>query len=174
MTEAVFITPVGPLRLIAHNERLLYCNWDSDDCLSKLLKIRNHVINNLDTDNNRDEIERKVMEETEAQLAEYFEGKRRVFNLPIEAVGTGFQKNVWKALSEIGYGETLSYSEIARMTGNPKSVRAVANACGANPCAVILPCHRVITHNNTLGGYTGGSYRKRFLLELENAHINFF
>jgi methylated-DNA-[protein]-cysteine S-methyltransferase len=102
-----------------------------------------------------------------AQLREYFAGELRDFEVSTSASGTPFQLRVWKALTTIPYGETRSYGEIARQIRNPKAVRAVGRANGANPIAVIVPCHRVIGANGTLTGYGGGLDRKEKLLKLE-------
>lgn len=107
----------------------------------------------------------------ELQLREYLAGERRVFELPLDPVGTAFQRQVWDALWDIPYGEVTSYGEIARRIGNPKSVRAVGAANGANPIAVILPCHRVIGSDGSLTGYGGGLPLKRKLLELEGVQL---
>ena len=101
------------------------------------------------------------------QLEEYFSGDRREFELPISAVGTEFQQQVWKALTTIPYGETWSYQDLANAIGNPKAVRAVGLANGKNPVSVIVPCHRVIGKNGKLTGYAGGVERKAKLLKLE-------
>ena len=101
------------------------------------------------------------------QLEEYFSGDRREFDLPISAVGTEFQQQVWKALTTIPYGETWSYQDLANAIGNPKAVRAVGLANGKNPVSVIVPCHRVIGKNGKLTGYAGGVERKAKLLKLE-------
>lgn len=103
------------------------------------------------------------------QLDEYFAGDRRAFDLPLALRGTPFQRRVWTALQEIPWGETASYADIARGVGSPKGMRAVGGANGRNPIAIIVPCHRVIAADGTLGGYGGGLERKRFLLELEGA-----
>lgn len=105
----------------------------------------------------------------EKELAEYFAGKRRDFSVPLSPVGTQFQKNVWEVLRQIPYGTTRSYQEQANILGNPKAVRAVANANGLNKISIIIPCHRVIGTNGTLTGYGGGIWRKQKLLELEKA-----
>ena len=105
----------------------------------------------------------------EDELAEYFAGKRRDFSVPLSPVGTQFQKNVWEVLRQIPYGTTRSYQEQANILGNPKAVRAVANANGLNKISIIIPCHRVIGTNGTLTGYGGGIWRKQKLLELEKA-----
>jgi methylated-DNA-[protein]-cysteine S-methyltransferase len=102
------------------------------------------------------------------QLDEYFAKKRTTFDLPLALSGTDFQKQVWLALAEIPYGETISYAELARWVGRPQAFRAVGQANGANPIPVILPCHRVIAADGTIGGYGGGLPTKRLLLALES------
>lgn len=102
------------------------------------------------------------------QLDEYFAGKRREFNLPILTSGTPFQEAVWRELRKIPYGETASYSEIARAIGRPRAFRAVAQACHVNPIAIIIPCHRVIGADGSLTGYAAGLEIKRQLLGLEH------
>jgi AraC family transcriptional regulator of adaptative response/methylated-DNA-[protein]-cysteine methyltransferase len=107
----------------------------------------------------------------EAELAEYFSGKRRDFDLPIAEPGTPFQERVWTELRAIPYGETRSYGELARAVGDAAAVRAVAQANGRNRIAILVPCHRVIGADGGLGGYGGGVWRKRRLLEIEGAII---
>ncbi len=101
------------------------------------------------------------------QLREYFEGKRKTFDIPYEMHGTEFQKKVWRALCDIPYGETRSYKEIAIAVGNEKASRAVGMANNRNPIGIIVPCHRVIGASGKLVGYAGGLEMKQFLLELE-------
>lgn len=101
------------------------------------------------------------------QLAEYFRGERRVFDLPLACPGTAFQEKVWALLLQIPYGETWSYQELAGRAGNIKASRAVGTANGMNPISIVIPCHRVINANGALGGYGGGVWRKRLLLDLE-------
>ena len=103
------------------------------------------------------------------QLEEYFHGTRHVFDLPLDLQGSPFQLKVWNELLKIPYGQTISYIELARRTGNVKAVRAVGGANGHNPVSVIVPCHRVIGFNGRLVGYRGGLRRKKYLLELEHA-----
>ncbi|MEJ5103730.1 bifunctional transcriptional activator/DNA repair enzyme AdaA [Chryseobacterium sp. MYb328] len=105
----------------------------------------------------------------EQELSEYFDGKRTEFTVPLSPVGTAFQKQVWEILQQIPYGGTRSYQEQAEILGNPKSVRAVANANGLNKISILIPCHRVIGSNGQLTGYGGGIWRKQKLLELEQA-----
>lgn len=106
-----------------------------------------------------------------AQLAGYFAGRRRTFELDLAPAGTPFQLDVWNALREIPYGEAIPYSELARRIGRPKSVRAVGAANGANPIPIIIPCHRVIGANGTLTGYGGGIEKKQWLLALEGLRL---
>ena len=101
------------------------------------------------------------------QLGEYFAGKRFEFDLPLAPVGTAFQRTVWRQLQQIPYGETISYGELARRVGNPKASRAVGSANGANPLPIVIPCHRVIAGDGTLGGFGGGLPTKQALLALE-------
>ena len=109
-----------------------------------------------------------------AQLTEYFAGERKLFDVDLAPDTTPFQSAVLDALLEIPYGETRSYREIAEQIGNPKAVRAVGGANGANPIPIIIPCHRVIGSNGTLTGFGGGLDSKRFLLDLETSHSGLF
>ena len=113
----------------------------------------------------------QAFEEVRAQLTDYFAGRRTSFNLPLQLDGTTFQREVWHGLLEIGYGETISYGELARRIGRPRAVRAVGLANGRNPIAVIVPCHRVIGADGTLTGYGGGLESKRLLLDLESRRL---
>jgi len=102
------------------------------------------------------------------QLASYFKGALKEFNLQLNPQGTDFQKKVWKKLEEIPYGSTTSYLQLSRDLGDEKAIRAVAAANGKNPLWIIVPCHRVIGSDGSLTGYAGGLYRKKWLLDLEN------
>lgn len=106
-----------------------------------------------------------------AELAEYFRGERRAFEVPLHAPGTPFQMRVWAELLRIPSGSTTSYARIARAIGRPSAVRAVAGANGDNRIAIVIPCHRVIGSDGSLTGYGGGLWRKKKLLELE-AHVD--
>ena len=101
------------------------------------------------------------------QLIQYFNGQRRIFELPLNQTGTAFQQDVWSILTQIPFGKTISYLDLARKTGDTKATRAVANANGRNNIAIIVPCHRVIGSTGELTGYAGGLWRKKWLLELE-------
>ena len=105
------------------------------------------------------------------QLDEYFEGKRKSFDIPLDLVGTEFQKQVWISLLKIPYGCTITYAKQAELVGKPTAVRAVANANGKNKISIILPCHRVIGTNGSLTGYGGGIERKKKLLDFEKKNI---
>lgn len=108
-----------------------------------------------------------ITAEAERQLTEYFNRKRKRFELPLCLNGTDFQIRVWKALAEIPYGETRSYAETAAAAGNPKACRAAGNAVGKNPFLIVLPCHRVIASDGTLGGFSADINIKKYLLEFE-------
>ncbi len=118
-----------------------------------------------------DERPSKVLDRAAGQLAEYFAGRRRTFDLPLGPRGTGFQALVWRALTRIPYGETRSYGELARSIGRPAASRAVGAANGRNPISIIVPCHRVIASNGALTGYAGGLAAKRWLLDHEAATL---
>jgi methylated-DNA-[protein]-cysteine S-methyltransferase len=117
--------------------------------------------------------ESKILNETKTQLEEYLQGKRSAFSIPLDMQGTPFQMEVWKQLIKIPYGETLSYSELARQIKRDQAVRAVGTANGKNPLCIIIPCHRVIAANGTLGGYSGGLELKKKLLTLEQNKLSF-
>lgn len=102
-----------------------------------------------------------------AQLAEYFDGGRQAFDLPLAPLGTEFQVRVWEQLRQIPYGQTRSYGQIAAALGQPGASRAVGLANGRNPISIVVPCHRVVGASGALTGYAGGPERKRFLLDLE-------
>jgi len=148
-------TPVGELKLVASERGLAGILWKNDDP---------HGTRFLPQ--TRDEAH-PILIEAERQLREYFAGGRRCFTLPLDFVGTEFQKKVWNALVAIPFGETRSYSEIARQIGHPQAVRAVGAANGRNPISIVAPCHRVIGANGKLTGFAGGLEVKAFLLDLE-------
>jgi methylated-DNA-[protein]-cysteine S-methyltransferase len=109
----------------------------------------------------------RILARAVRQMEQYLGGRRKAFDLPLEAEGTEFQKKVWKELSKIPYGRTCSYRDIARRIKQEKAVRAVGTANGRNPLCIIVPCHRVIASDGSLGGYTAGLEIKSKLLELE-------
>lgn len=102
------------------------------------------------------------------QIREYLSGNRQDFDVKLNLKGTSFQLTVWQALQTIPYGQTATYQDIANKIGQPNAVRAVANAVGANPIAILIPCHRVIRSDGSLGGYKWGVENKKYLIELES------
>ncbi len=110
---------------------------------------------------------RRLLARLRRELGEYFSGRRKTFTVPLALEGTAFQVRVWRALLRIPYGQTRSYAELARSAGAPRACRAAGNANGQNRIAILVPCHRVIQGDGSLGGYGAGPARKRFLLRLE-------
>lgn len=108
------------------------------------------------------------LEAAAQQIEEFFLGKRKQFDLKLNPKGTDFQKKVWNQLLQIPFGKTVSYQEITNQLGDPKAIRAVANANGKNPLWIVIPCHRVIGTDGSLIGYAGGLWRKKWLLAHEN------
>lgn len=122
----------------------------------------------LETDEEITIVVPEVLEDTVYQLREYFEGTRENFNLELNPDGTDFQKKVWHTLSKIPFGKTVSYLELSKKLGDAKAIRAVAAANSKNPLWIVIPCHRVISSDNSLTGYAGGLHRKKWLLEHES------
>lgn len=146
-------SPVGPLSIVVDDEgRLVELSFGSRSPVSDSPAAGNGSI-------------------VAGQLREYFAGQRRSFELELAPRGTPFQLAVWNALQRIPYGHTISYGELARRIGKPAAVRAVGAANGANPIAVIVPCHRVIGSNGALTGYGGGIERKQWLLAHEGRRL---
>jgi methylated-DNA-[protein]-cysteine S-methyltransferase len=138
------------------------------------LKANNHALISISftEENGTPTIEQpEILAKTSIQLNEYFEGKRKLFDLNLAPTGTDFQQEVWRFVKNIAYGETASYLDIAIKTGSNKNSRAVGLANGKNPIPIIIPCHRIIGSNGKLTGYAGGLERKRWLLhhELKNS-----
>jgi len=109
-----------------------------------------------------------TLAQAKRELAEYFGGERKRFETPLAPEGTAFQKAVWKAISSVSFGETITYGELARRAGSPGSVRAAGAATGRNSIGIIVPCHRIVGSDGSLTGYAGGLDRKRALLALES------
>jgi methylated-DNA-[protein]-cysteine S-methyltransferase len=121
------------------------------------------------SDNGSSGSNHSILNEARKQLDEYFQGKRKEFNIPLDMNGTEFQMKVWNAVAKIEYGTTATYQDIANSIKNAKSVRAVGLANGKNPIPIIIPCHRIIGSNGKLTGYSGGLWRKEWLLRHEGA-----
>ena len=109
-----------------------------------------------------------LLQQTKRELKEYFAGRRKRFKVKLDPEGTAFQRKIWRAISSVSFGKTLTYSEIARRAGHAGSARAAGAATGRNPISVIVPCHRIMGADGSLTGYAGGLARKRALLELES------
>lgn len=113
----------------------------------------------------------RILQAAAVQIKEYLSGERKKFNLKFDISGTVFQQKVWKELSKIPFGQTVSYKEVAKRIKNPRAIRAVGTANGRNPICIIVPCHRVIAADGTLGGYSGGIEFKKKLLAIEEIKI---
>ncbi len=155
-------SPIGPLLLAASEQglRAVY--------MSRQRHVPDQPEQSWQPVSRDDVAQLAILERARDQLDEYFAGQRSHFDLPLDLVGTDFQRSVWKGLCAIGFGETISYGELARRIGNPKAVRAVGLANGRNPVSIVVPCHRVIGADGSMTGYGGGIDRKRFLLALES------
>jgi len=156
-TSTVIDTPIGPVSLVAGPKGLTHLRLGATPDGSGEHPHRTA---------------RGVLEAATRQLTEYFAGRRRAFDVPLDLVGTPFQVAVWRALLKIPFGTTASYGDIARMIGKPKAVRAVGAANGANNIAIIVPCHRIVGSDGTLTGYGGGLPMKRRLLAHEGIALS--
>lgn len=148
MQKAYYKSPIGLLKIVGDNEGI-------------------HEISFVEEDVKNDEYILKNLIKCIKQLDEFFNKKRKKFEVPLVLKGTPFQIKVWKALMEIPYGETVSYKNIAISIGNEKAIRAVGNANNKNKIPIIIPCHRVIGSNGKLVGYAGGVWRKEWLIDNE-------
>lgn len=152
MDKAIIFSPLGFLRLTAENEQLVGLEF-------------------IDKQQSEQGSSSKVLNQATMQLREYFLGERERFTIPLAAAGTDFQKLVWEKLKLIPYAETISYKQLAEAVGQPTAYRAVGSANGKNPIPIVIPCHRVIANDGSLGGYGGKPWRKQYLLELEAYHL---
>ena len=150
--KKIIETPIGKIYIAEENNKIIEINLDS--------KKNNYEIKNT-----------MVLNLAEKQLLEYFEGKRKKFDLPLKLKGTPFQEKVWNELLKIPYGETRTYGEIAKNIEKPKAARAVGMANHNNPISIVVPCHRVIGVNNKLVGYGLGLDKKQYLLDLEKKNF---
>ena len=162
VTVTRLLTPLGPMLAGAVDEGICLLEFVDRRMLETQIKRLKKYLNAEFVPG-----QHKHFDELDKQLKEYFEGKRKDFDLSLVLDGTEFQQKVWKELRRIPYGKTRSYQGQAIALGNPKAIRAVAKANGDNRIAIIVPCHRVIGKDGTLVGYGGGMWRKQFLLNLE-------
>lgn len=146
---SVFCSPIGPISLQCTDDHVIALHFGACSYLD-------HT---------------PLLKEAEAQLCAYFSGKLRMFQLPLFYQGTLFQERVWAALQQIPFGTTISYRNLAETINTPRATRAVGNANGKNPLPILIPCHRVITSNGALGGYSGGQAIKKSLLSLEGLYF---
>ncbi len=146
MDKIVVSTAFGHVKIESVNQKITHLDLTSEPLLSST---------------------NPVLVEAGRQISDYFSGKKIAFNLPLDPIGTPFQRSVWQALTEIPYGETRSYQDIAKAIGNIKAVRAVGGAVNKNPIMIVIPCHRVIGKDGSLVGFYGGLDLKQRLLDLE-------
>lgn len=156
-------SPYGELLLGSFGDKLCLCDWMLDGVRRLTIDKRIRQALHADYEEGASEVISKAI----LQLDEYFARKRTTFDVPLLLVGTDFRRTVWQELQNIPYGTTVSYGELSRKLGNPKAVRAVAAANGANALSIFIPCHRVVGSNHKLVGYAGGVAAKQGLLALE-------
>jgi len=149
ITSDIYHSPIGDIYIHAENEKVTRVEFVEDE--------------QWNININPSEFTDKII----SQLEEYFTGKRKVFDLPLEFDGTDFRKKVWTELCNIPYGEKASYQDIAHIVNCENGWRAVGNANHYNPIVIIIPCHRVVKSDGSMGGYGGGIWRKEYLLRLE-------
>lgn len=161
LTATTMGSPIGELILVAGPVGLRAVLWPGEEDL----------VSDLPAPGSGDDdpAATRILHTTIAQLTEYFDGRRSVFEIPLDPVGTSFQRSVWAELGRIPYGETITYGEQARRLGDPRKARAVGSANGRNPISIVVPCHRVVGADGTLTGYAGGTDTKAWLLRHEGA-----
>jgi len=146
--QACYVSPIGPLQISGTEKAITSLRFEEKKCKSDYpLPV--------------------PLQDCLLQLDEYFKGKRKRFTVKLHPQGTEFQKKVWNQLMSIPYAKTLSYKDVAQAIGNERAVRAVGGANGRNPIGILIPCHRVISHDGTLGGFGGGLRKKEWLLNHE-------
>lgn len=159
-------TPIGKLIAYTTNVGIAFLKFDKQKNIdTDVLKLES-LFDSVEHNSNH-----QFLILLEKELEEYFSRKRKDFSVPLHFIGTDFQKNVWKSLVATKYGTTISYKQQAASIQKPESVRAVANANGANKILILVPCHRVIGTNGKLAGYSGEVWRKKHLLELEQGEL---
>ena len=145
MNKIIINSQIGKIAVFAENEKIIRLDLKTKEKADSV-------------------ITEKVLLKAEKQLFEYFSGERKTFDLDFEFSGTEFQKSVWNELLKIPFGKTKTYGEIAKAIGKPKAARAVGSACGKNPLAIIIPCHRVLGMNGKIAGFAWGTEIKEWLL----------
>ena len=161
-------SPIGELNVASTEEGVCMLEFDNEKRINKTLsEFKNQGYKSINKKNEH-------LNLLNVQLEEYFNSKRKSFDIPLHIFGTDFQKKVWNALLEIPFGTTRSYLEQSIIVGDVKAIRAIATANGANKISILIPCHRVIGSDGSLTGYGGELWRKRFLLELESAQKKLF
>jgi AraC family transcriptional regulator of adaptative response/methylated-DNA-[protein]-cysteine methyltransferase len=168
VTFASIPSPVGPLLAGVTNDALCFLEFsDPRRVEMQTSRLKNRLRAEIASGHH------PLLDTLLGQLDEYFDGRRRHFDVPLIFPGTPFQVRVWSALRSIPYGQTCSYQALANHVGSPQAVRAVGQANGMNPIAIVIPCHRVINSSGALGGYGGGLPRKQHLLNLERGDVLF-
>jgi len=167
LTATWIETPLGPMLAIAGDAGLELLEFVDRRALETELRELRRTLKGAIVPG-----EHPILRQAKQQLEEYFAGSRRTFELPLTQRGSGFQLAAWRALCEIPYGETRSYSDMARRVGSPGAVRAIGRVNGQNRIAIVVPCHRVIRADGSLCGYGGGRWRKQWLLDHEQGHAS--
>ena len=160
-------TPLGEMLAIKSEKGICMLEFFDGKSTEKQLKEIENLGEILEKDDD-------ILNRLENELNDYFKGNLKEFTIPLDLIGTDFQKKVWNELIKIPFGETRSYKEQSIAVGDLLAIRAVANANGKNKIAIVVPCHRVIGSDGSLTGYAGGKKRKQFLLELESQQLNLF
>jgi methylated-DNA-[protein]-cysteine S-methyltransferase len=156
--QSIIDTPVGPIRLWSRQGKLIGLYFATHKGMREGM-----VISDRRCD---------VLQRAANQLAEYFDGRRRLFDLPLAVHGTAFQQRVWAELQRISFGDRISYTALARRVGHPAAKRAVGSANGRNPISIVIPCHRVVAASGRLAGFAGGVAAKQWLLDHEARQVN--
>jgi len=184
MLHATVSSPVGPLHIDIEDDAVIRLDFDdiemsdffTDNALYSLLEpppkapTRKEPAQQTLPESANEE---RLLAQTVLELAEYFQGERQDFGVPVRLYGTEFRRRTWQRLEAIPFGFVKSYGDIANELGQPKASRAVGGACGSNPVAIIVPCHRVAGSTGKLTGFGGGLKRKDFLLKLESKQLPF-
>jgi len=151
INESYLNSPLGLLKITLKNDKLVSINYESNE----------NNLNDISLDDNN------IMIDIKNQLHDYFEGKRKDFDIQLDIKGTQFEKDVYRALKKVSYGKITTYKELAQKSGHPKAYRAVGTALKKNKIPIIIPCHRVLKTDKNIGNYNGGKWRKEKLLQIE-------